>query len=201
MATTSKAPQPNAQSKDEWFAALEDFENWWLHVTEYANFEGNHELPRDFYKRNNKVCDFVENVAQRDVTPFHEIGALVKRHVGIICSDPDYPRDPDPHATISDIHNAIWRALPAKAQYINQLLASHKNPPAEARLTPNEERAKFCFEKWQAGQSYKEINTALKRNQEWDHFESAASVRGPIISWAKRIGSTPRQGQPGRPKQ
>jgi hypothetical protein len=67
-------------------------------------------------------------------------------------------------------------------------------------LTPTEARAKFCFEAWQAGASHKEINTALKRHPEWEHFNNAIKVRGPINSWAKRIGVKPRKGQPGRQK-
>lgn len=69
----------------------------------------------------------------------------------------------------------------------------------DPKLTPNEARAKFCFEEWQAGKSYKEINAALKRHPEWESYDECVKVRGPIESWAKRLGVVPRKGQPGRP--
>jgi len=65
-------------------------------------------------------------------------------------------------------------------------------------LLPTEAREKFCFEQWEAGKSYKEINAALKRHPEWECFEDERAVRKPINAWAKRIKATPRKGQPGR---
>jgi hypothetical protein len=73
-----------------------------------------------------------------------------------------------------------------------------KEIAAAGELTPNEARAKFCFEEWQSGKSYKQINAALKRDSGWEYFEDDKSVRGPINTWGKRIGVKPRDGQPGR---
>lgn len=68
----------------------------------------------------------------------------------------------------------------------------------EPDLTPIEARNKFCFDEWQAGQSYKEINVALHHHSEWEAFEDDLAVRSAIHSWGKRIGQSPRRGQPGR---
>jgi hypothetical protein len=69
---------------------------------------------------------------------------------------------------------------------------------SEPQLTPDEARSKFCFDEWEAGKTYKEINAALKRYPQWEHFGDEKSVRGPINAWGKRIGVNPRQGQRGR---
>jgi hypothetical protein len=68
----------------------------------------------------------------------------------------------------------------------------------DQQLTPHEARAQFCFDEWQSGKSLKEINAGLKRHPEWEHFDDERKVRGPINSWANRLGVTPRKGQPGR---
>jgi hypothetical protein len=65
-------------------------------------------------------------------------------------------------------------------------------------LTPNEARAKFCFEAWQSGKSLKEINVLLRRHPEWEHYSNDRGVRRAIDTWSKRIGVKPRKGQPGR---
>jgi hypothetical protein len=91
----------------------------------------------------------------------------------------------------------FWSELPDKLRQLASAL-QQKTAPAIVSLLPNEARAKFCFEQWQSGKGYKEINAALKRHPEWEHFEDDKSVRGPIIAWAKRIDVKPRRGQPGR---
>lgn len=69
---------------------------------------------------------------------------------------------------------------------------------AAPKLTPTEARARFCFSEWEAGATLKEINAALRKNAEWEHFEDYGNVRGAIKSWGKRVGVEPRTGQPGR---
>jgi hypothetical protein len=68
----------------------------------------------------------------------------------------------------------------------------------QSALTPEQARAKFCFEQWQSGKTYKEINKALKEHSEWEHYDNEKAVRGPIKMWATRIGVIPRTGHPGR---
>lgn len=72
---------------------------------------------------------------------------------------------------------------------------------AEKPLTPADAKSKFCFDEWQRGQTLKEINNALKKHPDWEHFEDEKHVRGPIKAWGKRVGIEPRSGQPGRRKQ
>ena len=79
------------------------------------------------------------------------------------------------------------------ADYVDELIGF-----IEPDLTPTEARAKFCFEEWQAGKTYKEINVALRHHPDWEHFDDEKAVRGPINSWASRIGKEPRKGQPGK---
>ena len=67
-------------------------------------------------------------------------------------------------------------------------------------LTPEEQRNKFCFEEWERGQTYKQINVALKNNSKWEQFADDRSVRGAINAWSKKIDVVPRKGQRGRPK-
>ena len=69
----------------------------------------------------------------------------------------------------------------------------------QPRLTSTEARAKFCYEQWQSGKTYKEINVCLKNNPEWEQFENETHVRGPIKMWGDRIGIPPRMGNRGRP--
>ncbi|MCA9233379.1 MAG: hypothetical protein KDA57_22235, partial [Planctomycetales bacterium] len=83
-----------AKDKALWLEALERFDGWWLHVTEYANFEGDHELPQDFYELDDGVQSFIRERTELDETPFFEIGGLVKRLAGIVCRDPEFPRKP-----------------------------------------------------------------------------------------------------------
>jgi hypothetical protein len=74
-------------------------------------------------------------------------------------------------------------------------LSKFQNPP----LTETQEKQKFCFEEWQKGKTYKEINAALKQHS-WDSYEHPKSVRGPIRAWSQHIGVEPRVGQRGRRK-
>jgi hypothetical protein len=102
--------------------------------------------------------------------------------------------------TYGDLWCELWNKAFVAGAGARALLNSKaiKQPPVI--LTPSEERAKFCFEQWNAGKSYKEINAALKKHPVWEHFASAIGVRSPIMAWSKRIGKQPRKGQAGRPK-
>lgn len=60
----------------------------------------------------------------------------------------------------------------------------------EAKLTPDEQRQKFCFEERRAGKTYKEINAALRRHPTWEDYDSDLSVRSAIVSWEKRTGQS-----------
>ena len=119
-----------------WYQALCDFEEWWCHCTEYANGEGI-DLPRNFYQLNERVISYCRSEAGMDSSPLFEIGSLVKRHAGMVASDPDFPRDPDIYATIGDLHNAIWRSLPMKREYHEKLSHNCQKPVKLYDPTPD----------------------------------------------------------------
>jgi len=104
------------------------------------------------------------------------------------------PNDPFRWAreSIDDAARRVADELQHVANYIGELIRL-----IEPNLTPTEARAKFCFERWQAGDSYKKINATLKRS-DWESFDDDKHVRGPINTWSKRIGVEPRKGHPGR---
>ncbi len=95
--------------------------------------------------------------------------------------------------SIDDAAAKVACELQQVADYVGDLVRL-----VEPQLTINEARSRFCFEEWQDGKTYKEINVALKHHSEWEHFEDEKAVRGPIESWGKRIGVEPRKGQRGR---
>lgn len=129
-----------AKAKLTWWDGLLLFQDWWFDVTEYANLEGDHYIdPFNFYESCQRVLDFIEHKAKVDPTPFHEIASLVKRREGIIGHG--IRHDTDPHATLSDIHNAIWRSLPAKdrlRQLIDGKVKKCTRSPAVASGRPRQ---------------------------------------------------------------
>ena len=79
-------------------------------------------------------------------------------------------------------------------------LAGYRRPYADGESQEQsaaEERGKFCFDLWQRGYSYKQINEALTQHPKFQNFKTPYTIRGPISSWAKRHGLTPRKGKPG----
>lgn len=96
---------------------------------------------------------------------------------------------------VGSTNNADWCIRAENFAAICDWLATQFEVP---ELTPNEARAKFCFDEWQRGKSLKEINADLNRHPEWESFDDPKHVRGPINAWGKRIGVEPRKGQPGR---
>lgn len=133
----------------DWFDALNRWDDWWLTVTEYAWNEGDEHLADSFYDLNRFVSDTLCERLGVDKTPFHEIGGLVKRHQGI--RGRRVSREVDPHVSMSDIHNAINRYLPAKEDFLEKLFkqvdgksgdADHATIPTGHTTIPTTNRSK-----------------------------------------------------------
>lgn len=94
-----------------WEPPLLLLDEWWFWCTEYANWEGQRELPSDFYNLNRNVLAELSRVSKRDLWQLREVGELIIRHAGI-----RQLGGSDPHVSISDIVNAVYRAKEMRHQ-------------------------------------------------------------------------------------
>ena len=68
----------------------------------------------------------------------------------------------------------------------------------QAALSPKDARNKFAYERYMAGDTYKQIRLGIAKHPEWEQFSSDAAVRGAIAAWAKIIGVDIPKRQAGR---
>ena len=67
-----------------------------------------------------------------------------------------------------------------KARMQQELARAIATIEASPPLTPTDARAKFCYEEWQRGQTYKAINAALDKHAEWESYDDPTDVRSAI---------------------
>lgn len=97
--------------------------DWWLQVTEYANCEGDYQLRDDFYD----LCWRTFRLAAKYETGSEELkylGDLIQRREGILGRGK--LGEVDPHATMSEIVNAVYRAVPSKDKLIHAIVKQSK---------------------------------------------------------------------------
>lgn len=116
--------------------AIALIDRWWHVITKFADDEANPSLPANFYNAQRAVMDVVR-AHGADAGPFFEVGELAMRHVGMIGAGVFGARDP--YATIGDLVNAIWRAIPAKDALLEEL---RRGPIGESKGIPPEHRTK-----------------------------------------------------------
>lgn len=68
-----------------------------------------------------------------------------------------------------------------------RLLHSALRPPTELVQSSNDVRNKFAYERWQAGDTLKQIWLAINARPDWEHLADIRAVRGPIQSWASKF--------------
>jgi hypothetical protein len=105
-------------------------------------------------------------------------------------------RDPS-GMNLDDIRD--WALAAAKRRdQLADAIAKRMTKPQP--VTPTDARNQFCYERWQAGDTLKQIWVAVNRDPEWEHYSAPAGVRKAINKWAKLHGLPVRKGQPGKPK-